>query len=1141
MSLAAVGASVGLGRLAARRVRADLPFLFAVWLVLSAATTLVAGAFQYSDAVATGGLRRAILDAGPADRGVSVQTTGSSDQEAGFDAAVSGTMARLLGPVAPVVLAARSTSLAPFGMPSDQAALHLTYLGADAGIEDHASLTSGSWPIAGQDPVQASLSTGAARALGLAVGDRLALVDASVPGNAGSPLLTVVVTGTWTADADDPYWLGDALDLDGIVDQGSLAYRGPFMVAPDDLLSRGLVKHLVLTWRAGVAVNRIVPADLSPLQQALTALAPTLAAALPARQPISVSTGLAPVLAGVQQSLGLAQGGVALLIIQFVVLAAFAVILVAALLSERRRRENRILESRGATRRQILAVTAAEALLVTIPAAVIAPPVAALAVHLLATGGPLARAGVDLPLAISGPAVLAALLAGLAAVAALIAPAVPAGGRIRTIRLALGREGTRVSAQRFGIDLALLLVAALALWQLRLYGSPVIRSGSGELGIDPLLVAGPAVGLAACSLLATRALPRLARLAERVLVDRPNVVPQLGAHDLARRPLRSIRSSLLVMLAAGLTTFAIVYDATWVRSQEDQAAYQAAADIRVVTPAYSKVPAAFLGSTYRAMDGVTAAIPVTRTTIDVGGSLRSADVMGVDALRTPEGVSLPGGPAGPLAGALRGLAADRPTAAAMTLPGTPRRLAVTMDANLQTLTTAAIGGPAGVPVDSPTGITVAVVIIDGDGETWVFGSTGGAPFLGRGEQIVIPLDASGLIAGSGGGSTGVAGGDLSLAAPIRLEALEISALPSLNVTITTGTLDLRALEASDAASGDTWSTVPFDPLQPGWAWQRVDPANTIGGPSQATPGPIPYLPPAGRPSRIAVGTETSDAIYGSFDNSPTLFRTSAAGPSEMTVGAIASSSYLAATGQHVGDTFSGSVAGNPVEVRIAAEAALVPPLDPVRPFLVMDGPTLSLAQYFEDGVTVPVTEWWLTVQPGRSSSVARQLAAPPVSATTTFSREAIQVALMSDPVALGVVGALLLGAISAVIFAALGFLVSASASIESRADEFGLLRALGLTDGQLTRWLAAEQALLLATGVAVGIGLGVAFGWIVLPAANFTPTGARPVPDAELVVPWQAVAAMVIGSVGLLSATLIVARRVLGRISVAAILRAVVE
>ena len=1122
MSLAAVGASVGLGRLAAHRVGADRAFLLALWIVVTAATTLVAAAFQYSDAVAIGGLQRAVLNAAPADRGVSVQTDATPGQVTAFNASVAGILSSSLGPVAPVVLAARSSSLAPAGMPSDQAALHLTVLGSYAGLEQHVQLTAGSWPVAGRDPVEATLSENAAKALGLAIGDRLALVDASVPAAGSAALLTVVVTGTWTTDPEDPYWLGDPLDLDGRVDQGSLASAGPFMVAPEDLLSGSRIQHLSLTWRAGLATSRLVPADIAALQQAVPGLAPALTAALPARQPIHVTTGLSAVLAGVRQSLTLAQGGVTLLTLQFIVLAAFAVILVAALLGERRRRENRILESRGATRFQIVTVTTGEAVLVTLPAVIVAPPLAALAIHLLGSGGPLAGAGVDLPLSISSLAIAGAVLAGLIAAATLIAPTISIGGRIASLRLALGREGSHVSAQRFGIDLGLLLVAGLALWQLRRYGSPVTTSTSGSLGVDPLLVAGPAIGLAACSLLATRALPRLARIAEAVLVRRRNLVPQLGAHDLARRPLRSIRSTLLVMLAAGLTTFAVVYDATWFRSQADQAAYQAAAGVRVVTPAYAKVPAAFIGPSYRAIPGVEQATPVMRTTVEIGGSVRSADLMGVDAAGLPSIVSLPGGPSGQLAAAVGGLAGGRPVVPAIDLPGRPVRLQVTLDSSLKSLTTSDFGEKPGTLIPAPDGISISAVVIDADGGITRFTSQNQGDFSGIGERLEIPLEAGVAVDGS-------AVVVQQLAAPLRLEALEIVATPVQAIANTTGTIDIRSLEASPDPTGEQWQPVPFDPGQAGWTWQRTD----------SIQGTAAYQPPSGHPTEILIPAE--NPIQAFFENSTATFRVSGAPAAGVTVGAIASATFLAGTGQHIGDTINGSVLGNPIQFVIVGSAPGVPPLDPAKPFLVVDGPTLALADFFSNGDTLPQTEWWLAVAPGQAANVVRQLAAAPFSATTIVSRDGLQAALQGDPVALGVVGALLLGAISAVVFASLGFLVSASASIESRAEEFGLLRALGLTDGQLIRWLAVEQGLLLAIGLAVGIALGVAFGWVVLPAASFTPTGAPPIPEAALIVPWPILGAMALGGIGVLLATLLVARRLIGRISVAATLRAVVE
>jgi predicted lysophospholipase L1 biosynthesis ABC-type transport system permease subunit len=143
---------------------------------------LVATSVQYRDSVAIGGLRRAVLDAAPADRGVAVQLTATPDQVAGLDTAVSGVLTQALGPVAPVVLALRSTSLAPVGLASDQAAGHLTVVAGYTDLAGHARLTAGSWPVAGRNPVEASLSAAAATALGVRIGDQVSLADAATPG-----------------------------------------------------------------------------------------------------------------------------------------------------------------------------------------------------------------------------------------------------------------------------------------------------------------------------------------------------------------------------------------------------------------------------------------------------------------------------------------------------------------------------------------------------------------------------------------------------------------------------------------------------------------------------------------------------------------------------------------------------------------------------------------------------------------------------------------------------------------------------------------------------------------------------------------------------------------------------------------------
>ena len=83
----------------------------------------------------------------------------------------------------------------------------------------------------------------------------------------------------------------------------------------------------------------------------------------------------------------------------------------------------------------------------------------------------------------------------------------PAGGA------AAVRPGSRTAAQALGVDIALVAIAAVGVWQLRVYGAPLTRNARGVLGLDPLLVVAPALGLLTGVVLATRLFPRLAQLA----------------------------------------------------------------------------------------------------------------------------------------------------------------------------------------------------------------------------------------------------------------------------------------------------------------------------------------------------------------------------------------------------------------------------------------------------------------------------------------------------------------------------------------------------------------------------------------------------------------------------------------------------
>ena len=62
---------------------------------------------------------------------------------------------------------------------------------------------------------------------------------------------------------------------------------------------------------------------------------------------------------------------------------------------------------------------------------------------------------------------------------------------------------------------------------------------------------------------------------------------------------------------------------------------------------------------------------------------------------------------------------------------------------------------------------------------------------------------------------------------------------------------------------------------------------------------------------------------------------------------------------------------------------------------------------------------------------------------------------------------------AAAVLTVLGFLVYAIVSFHQRAIQLGMLRAIGLSVGQMAAYLAGEQAMLIAAGVGLGTGLGV--------------------------------------------------------------------
>jgi ABC-type antimicrobial peptide transport system permease subunit len=140
-------------------------------------------------------------------------------------------------------------------------------------------------------------------------------------------------------------------------------------------------------------------------------------------------------------------------------------------------------------------------------------------------------------------------------------------------------------------------------------------------------------------------------------------------------------------------------------------------------------------------------------------------------------------------------------------------------------------------------------------------------------------------------------------------------------------------------------------------------------------------------------------------------------------------------------------------------------------------------------------------------------------------------------VALGIIGALSLGFVVAGLFAVIGLAVSAAVSARQRRTEFALLRALGLSSGQLSGWLWLENAGVVVVSLAAGTGLGLLIGWVVLPFVTVTQEAAAPFPPPLVQTPWLEIGLLVMVSTLALGVTVVVLAAVLRRIGIGSVLR----
>ncbi|MDF9813317.1 FtsX-like permease family protein [Streptomyces sp. SPB162] len=1068
------------------RVRAHRLLLTAALLTVVLTTSVLATLAAFTSAIGDAGLRRTLEHQSAARTTVNAQLTVTADTWRTTDSAIRANLATAYDGLTARVRS--STRSGPYALPAALGGgTSGTRKSADPDLTllatfDRARVTlvQGGWPTAvdrGTGVVPVAVPEPVARSLGVRPGT---LVD--LTSRLDAPVLHIRVTGTYRpTDRADPYWQLDPMGGHGIR-TGSFTTYGPLLADPS-VFTAGRLTPAEMSWQSTADFRDLDTAGIPGVRDDVLRSIDTLSRN-PANAGIQISSELPDLLTGVQRTLLVTRSTLLIGALQLLILAGFALLLVAQLLSEERAGETALLRARGGSRGRVARLAATESLLLAVPAGLAAPLLAGPVIRLLAGQGALARSGTDLGGAIGATAWWVAAGTALACAFAVIVPALRSPGSYVAERSARARRGALPAAVQAGADLGLLLLAGIAYWQLsrRAKDSGVLSADTGgSLGVDPVLVAAPALCLLAGTVLILRLLPLAARLGERRAARGSGLALALAGWQLSRRPRRGAGAVLLLVLAVAMGMFAIGQGASWDRSQRDQADFTVGADLRVTG---STTPPFGQAGVYEHTPGIATAAPAARAQL-ILPEQRVASVLMIDTAKAGEVMRFRDDLADrPLTELLQPLRSGpsggaKKTGAVQDTGGFPvdetaRQLRIT--ARLDS------DGQGGV-VDSLT-----AVLKDGNGVTYPF-PLGDVPADGKPHLLVLDLtDAAGRTGGSPAGPLRLTRVEVDYAAPESTEKHRLTLAPA--IVSTNGTV--RPLTA---AAGSSWAAK---------AQMQRDDATFGGDPGLRPNAGTVTSAAAGDALTVEYSTGALDVALGDAQSAHLSVRV--AEPAAPALAGVATDAFLRTTGSKVGGDVRVELNGVETAVRITSVIRALPgttaPASSTKDggALLLDLRAVNLLLNATGGRGMEPGEWWLSAEPGATARVAAALR-DRADIDSLLVRDETASEMRADPLGAGPQSVLPAAVIAAAVLAAVGFAVSSAGAIRERSGEFAVLRALGAPRRKLARMMAAEQGLLVLLALVVGVALGALLTRLVVPLIVLTAQASQPVPTLLVTLP----------------------------------------
>ena len=934
----------------------------------------------------------------------------------------------------------------------------------------------------------------AARAYGVWVGTQLHLVDGydecdrepdPPPGGPPPPprppceptmlvqrIIPIEITGIIEPDnVNSSYWSRVPREItNGVYRSGPRAQVVSLIVPPetfDEVMSSVMSGYLVNTqWISEIDTDQLNVAVLDETRESFDLLREDLRSVGGGmRSPIE------PRLESFVKDLNFTQVPILMLLAQVVGIALFYVVIVSGVQVAQRREELFSMRSRGASIIQVISHTAIEGILLAIIAAAVGPFIAVGVIGLLGytpVFEPL-TGGHTIPTTLTDTAFLLSAAGAIVAVLFTLAPLVIASRtRVLSERLRNVSRPTGPNAlQRYFLDVALVLVAVGLIFEADLKGTVFERNSVGGLSADPLLLSTPILFALAATLVILRFLPYFYRFFAWLTYDRFPLSIASTLRYVSRTVGPAARLTILLMLGAALGTFAASYADTVELSLAERIEYDNGVEFRVGLGESGYSSANGVRARLGPIDGVEGVASIHRSKVSAGRSVGTTTTVAVLGLE--------------------------PKAAVEMMWFREDMSLMTFEDLIGTIDVPPVGRGVGIPAETET---LRVWVRMGEGETdqsfWVrvrdgdgrYHTAGGLAMPAAGSPwTAMDIDFQSEIVG-GGATAPYSLHSLVMSEPFGLFASEPSTI---------------YYDAVTAIQPDGRELIIEDFENRGWLEfvQRRGTGDEIEFEQDDDP----------------VSGEYVMAFYPGVGQSPGLRAAHFADPAfcsnvRCTIPTIVSADFAERQRLEVGDRYPLRMDTMVVTGRVASIVELFPTLRPDElSFIVADYDALfhmGSVTALRPGVTP--TEVWLDLSddPELRAAAKEELDRPRYSLGKVYDRNERLDDSGRDPLTTaGGSGILLVAFIAISLLLALAFLVSMAVSARQRRLEMALLRTVGVGNLSILIQLFLEYAIIVGTGLVLGVLLGNRISLLLLAYLEIDETGRTVLPPFQIETDWQ--------------------------------------